>query len=111
MNALLIINNFTHDLFTGLWTSSVLVIYLLSRKASALTLLAAELQKIMRTFFWLGLFSLAVIIISGLVRFKYYRPENDGSEKTRKSLLIAKHLLFSAIFSGGTFLAYQWAFS
>ncbi len=111
MKALFIINNFTHDLFTGLWTSAILVIYLLSKRAQEQALLAAELHPVMHMFFWLGIFSIGMILGTGLVRFIYYRPETDGSERIKKSLLIYKHLLLGAVFIGGTFLAYRWTYS
>jgi NhaP-type Na+/H+ and K+/H+ antiporter len=110
MQAFFIINNFTHDLFTGLWTSAILVIYLLSRKANAQALLAAELYPVIKLFFWLVIFSLAMVIGTGLIRFIYYRPVADGSERIKKSLLIYKHFLLGTVFIGGTFLAYRWTF-
>lgn len=110
MKAFFIINNFTHDLFTGLWTSAILVIYLLSKRANAQTLLAAELHAIMNVFFWLGIFSIAMILGTGLIRFIYYRPVTDGTERIKKSLLIYKHILLGAVFIGGTFMAYRWTY-
>ena len=108
MKVLLIINNFVHDLFTGLWRSSILVIYLLREQAHAQTLVAAELYAIINMFFWLGIVSLAIVLGSGGIRFLFYKPATDGSEHTRKSLLIAKHLLFTIVFGGGTLLAYRY---
>ncbi len=110
MKAFMIINNFAHDLFTGLWTSAVIVVYLLKEKARAQTLVAAELHDVMQLFFWLGIVSMAAILGTGGVRFRYYRPESDGSEGTKRRLLIAKHLLFTVVFTGGTMLAYRWTF-
>lgn len=110
MKAFYIINNFAHDLFTGLWTSSILVIYLLRERAHTQTLVAVELQPIITSFFWLGLVSLAVVLGTGGIRYLYYQPATDGSERTKKGLLIAKHLLFVVVFAGGTFLAYRWTF-
>jgi len=107
----MIINNFAHDLFTGLWTSSILVIYLLRERAHTQTLVAAELQTIIGSFFWLGIVSLAVVLGTGGLRYLYYKPATDGSEHTKKGLLIAKHLLFFVVFAGGTFLSCRWAFS
>ena len=110
MKAFFIINNFTHDLFTGLWTSAILVIYLLNKRTNEQALLAVELHAIMNVFFWLGIFSIAMILGTGLIRFVYYRPEIDGSERIKKSLLIYKHLLLGAVFIAGTFLAYRWTY-
>lgn len=108
---LIIINNFAHDLFTGLWTSTILVIYLLDKRANpAQTLLAAELHGVMRVFFWLGIFAIAIILSTGIIRFINYRPENEESERVKKGILIFKHILLGAIFIGGTYLAYRWTF-
>lgn len=109
---LIIINNFAHDLFTGLWTSTILVIYLLDKRANpAQTLLAAELHGVMRVFFWLGIFAIAIILSTGIIRFINYRSENeDDSGQIKKKILIIKHILLSAIFIGGTYLAYRWTF-
>ncbi|OGW36362.1 MAG: hypothetical protein A2010_03090 [Nitrospirae bacterium GWD2_57_9] len=110
MKAFLIINNFAHDLFTGMWTSMVLTIYLLRRSADAHAHAAAEIQNIVGLFFWLCIVSLGIVLTSGLVRYIYYKPETDGSERVKKGLLIFKHVLFTVIFAGGTFLAYHYAF-
>ena len=111
MKAFFIINNFTHDLFTGLWTSTILVIYLLDKRANpAQTLLAAELHGVMRVFFWLGIFAIAIILSTGIIRFINYRSENEESERVKKGILIFKHILLGAIFIGGTYLAYRWTF-
>jgi len=109
----IIINNFVHDLFTGLWISSVLVIYLLDKKAGLYqeTPLAASLQEVTKVFFWLGLFSILVIIITGIFRFREYKFQNRGAaEPLKKKILILKHILLGAIFLGGTYWAYIRAF-
>jgi putative copper export protein len=110
---LIIINNFVHDLFTGLWTSTILVIYLLDKKAvSAQEIsLASSLQEVMRVFFWLGLFSILIIIISGIIRLRGYKLQNKiETGLLKKKILILKHILFGAIFLGGTYLGYIYAF-
>jgi len=110
---LIIINNFVHDLFTGLWISSVLVIYLLGRKAGFEqgTPLATSLQEVMKVFFWLGVFSILVIIITGIFRLREYKLQNSGaSEPVKKRVLILKHILLGGVFLAGTYLAYIHAF-
>ena len=110
---LIIINNFVHDLFTGLWISTVLVIYLLGRKAGFAqgTSLATSLQEVMKVFFWLGVFSILVIIITGIFRLREYRSKNSGaSEPIKNKLLILKHILLGGVFLAGTYLAYIRAF-
>ena len=110
---LIIINNFLHDLFTGLWISTILVIYLLSRKASLAqgTDLAASLQEVMKVFFWLGICCIVIIVITGIFRFYEYRAKNSGtSESAKKKILILKHILLAVIFLVGTYLAYNYTF-
>jgi|GEM_PF-3488573 hypothetical protein len=111
--AVTIVNNFVHDLFTGLWTSTVLVIYLLKKKTMGPggMLISPALCDVMRFFFWLGIVSLAVTLTTGGLRLLYYRRDNigDGGE-TKKKILIVKHVLFTVVFLGGTYLAYLYTF-
>jgi putative copper export protein len=110
---LIIINNFVHDLFTGLWISAILVIYLLGKKAGLAqgTPLASSLQEVMKVFFWLGVFSILIIVVTGIIRLREYKFQNRGAaEPLKKKILLLKHILFGAIFLGGTYLAYIRAF-
>jgi putative copper export protein len=114
LKALIVVNNFVHDLFTGLWASSLLVIVLLNRKAKVpdSALVADSLHAVMRIFFWIGVASIAVIVVSGSLRMLYYRSGISAEdEKIKKELLIVKHVFFTFAFIGGTYLAYVYAFS
>jgi putative copper export protein len=113
LKALIIINNFIHDLFTGLWASSLLVVYLLDAKARSPEglLISPALHDVMRAFFWIGVGSIAVIFASGGLRLLYYRTEIAENGKLKKELLIVKHVLFTFIFIGGTYFAYLHSFS
>lgn len=93
-----------------MWTSTIIVTYLLSKRAHAQPLVASQLHDIIQLFFWLGIVSLAVVLGTGGLRFLYYKPARDGSEPTKKILLIAKHVFFTVVFAGGTFLAYRWTY-
>jgi len=111
--ALVVVNNFVHDLFTGLWTSSVLVIYLLHRKTRSPEglLISPALHDVMRTLFWLGIASVVLIVLTGSLRVLYYRAESiRGDREIKKQLLIVKHVLFTFVFIGGTYLSYLYAF-
>jgi len=110
---LIIINNFVHDLFTGLWISTILLIYLLSRKAGSAqgTHLASSLQEIMRAFFWLGILCTLIIIITGIFRSIHYGFMNSGTlGPAKKKILISKHILLGLVILGGTYLAYSYTF-
>jgi uncharacterized membrane protein len=109
---LIIINNFVHDLFTGLWISIILLICLLERKVGlAQETLAEALKEIMQSFFWLGMCSLLVTVVTGIFRFLNYKSANGNNSGTRKKqLLISKHILLGGILFGGTYIAYRFAF-
>ncbi|MCJ7616763.1 MAG: hypothetical protein MUO43_09535 [Desulfobacterales bacterium] len=114
---LTIINALAHDLFTGLWISTILVIYLLERKISAAhEMLVGPLGDVMGTFFWLGIFCIFMIIVTGIFRFFEYRhryssaPDPDR-KKIKTRILILEHILLVLVFAGGTYLAYSYAFS
>ncbi len=107
---LISINNFVHDLFTGLWCSALLTIYLLERKAPHTS--AETMKDLMKFFFLLGIVSLLVVVITGVFRSVYYR---DGENKTvaavKKRALIVKHILLGTLFLAGTYLAYSYTFN
>jgi hypothetical protein len=113
MRVVIILNNFVHDMVTGLWVSSVLVIYLLKKRAMDLEgiFISAALHDVMRFFFWLGIVSIIVILITGSFRIFYFRRESVTHEReTKKKLLIVKHVLLTVVFIGGTYLAYLYSF-
>jgi hypothetical protein len=109
---LITINNFVHDLFTGLWISTILVICLLERQAGlAQETLAQALKEVMQSFFWLGICSLLVTMVTGVFRFLYYRSaDGSGLKIPKKQLLILKHIILGSLLLGGTCLAYRFAF-
>ncbi len=109
---LIIINNFLHDMFTGMWASALIVIYLLRRQIPLVHGIPPEtFRDIIKVFFWLGIFSLIVIVFTGIIRIFYYRGINDMAiEIVKKKILIIKHVLLGIIFVAGTYLAYSYAF-
>jgi len=110
---LIIINNFIHDLFTGFWISTILVIYLLEKKVPFVPGISAEaLKDVMKVFFGLGIFSLLIIITTGIFRSINYKFTNSKTfGPVKKKILIAKHILLGLIFLGGTYLAYSYTFN
>jgi len=107
--AAVIVNNFLHDLFTALWASSILVIYLLSTKSRSTGWgpASSALYDIMKTFFWIGIFSITVILATGGFRLGYYRARDIGGDREiKRNLLIVKHVFFTFVFIGGTYFAY-----
>lgn len=109
---MIIINDFAHDLFTGLWVSSILTIFLLEKRLTltAGTLVALSIQEIKRFFFWLGVCSIVTIAVTGMVRFSYYRSEQNRMGAVKNKALIAKHIVLGIILGAGTYLAYCYSF-
>lgn len=108
---LILINDFCHDLFTGLWFGSFVTLYILHRKATSgldvsQTALMNDLTGI---FFWLTFASLGAIIATGICRFFYYR-DWDGIpvKEVKKRLLIIKHAVLGTSFLVGTGLVFAW---
>ncbi|MDD5724304.1 MAG: hypothetical protein PHY29_11300 [Syntrophales bacterium] len=109
---LIIINDFVHDLATGLWVSTVLTIFLLEKKLSLApgTPAAISIQETKRFFFWLGAASIVTIAVTGVARFSYYRSEPNRMGTVKNKALIAKHIVLSIILGAGTYLAYCYSF-
>lgn len=113
LQILVIVNNFVHDMVTGLWVSAMIVISLLRKKAEVPEMMAvsAALHDVMRFFFWLGIASIVVILITGSFRMLYFRRENAAHKgETKTKLLIVKHVILTTVFIGGTYLAYLYTF-
>lgn len=103
---LILINDFCHDLFTGLWFGSFATLLILRNKVGDPVLLA-ELNHL---FTVLCLSSLIAIMLSGMFRFFYYR-DWDGKDMAgiKKRLLKIKHALLGGSMLGGTGLVILWA--
>ncbi len=110
---LIILNDFSHDLFSGFWMSCILVLYVLDWKADSAggLLLSSELREVMVLFFWLVVSSLAAVLLTGIVRsITYHRERDEDTEQVKKKMLIIKHVFLGAVFCGGTWLAYSLTF-
>ena len=111
---LIILNDFCHDLFTGLWFGSFVTLVVLRGKAARPGLdagaqaLVAELAGL---FTWLTIAMLGCIVATGVFRFFYYR-DWDGvhNKQVKKRLLIIKHAVLGSSFLIGTVLVVAWAF-
>lgn len=97
-------------MFTGLWISSLATIVLLSRKVGPGSEAAVAIQEVKIFFFWLSLASAAIIMISGGLRFSYYKTESGQYGLVKNRILIIKHIILGIIFITGTYAAYQGAF-
>jgi hypothetical protein len=107
---LILINDFCHDLFTGLWFGSFVTVFVLRGKVGD----PALLQELTTLFTWLCLSSLFAIMLTGMCRFFYYRNWDSGwndAEKVsiKKRLLKIKHALLGGSMVLGTGLVIAWA--
>jgi hypothetical protein len=103
---LILINDFTHDLLTGLWFGTFVTLIVLRGKVGDPVLLG-DLNHI---FTALCLASLIGITLSGIFRFFYYR--NLGRAELaaiNKRLLRIKHALLGSLMLGGTGVVIAWA--
>ena len=106
-----IVNDFVHDMSTGVWAASLLVIWVLARRAAtASPEVAVGLQAAEQAVFWLLVASLAGLAATGAIRLFYWRrstPPEALAEK--RALLAAKHVAFFVVYGLGSVWAYWMA--
>lgn len=108
-----VLNGFVHDFMTGYWLSALITIHLLHRFREQAPQVAGMLAQMERFFFWNSVAGAVVIFATGGMRsFTYvdnfYGPE---AEKTRRRMLIAKHVALFAVVGAGSYWGYCTAFS
>lgn len=107
---LILLNDFCHDLFTGLWFGSFITLAVLRHKTvTPGSESAALLGELVGTFTFLCYLNLGLIIATGVFRFFYYRHW-DGSQmkEVKKRLLIIKHAVLGTSFLAGTAAVFWW---
>ena len=109
---LILLNDFCHDLFTGLWFGSFITMVVLRNKAGEPGLDAGQqalMAELVGLFSGLTLAMLGCIIATGVFRFFYYR-DWDGvhNRAVKKRLLIIKHAVLGTSFLIGTILVAVW---
>ena len=103
---LTILNAFVHDVATGTWIASLVLISILHAEAAkpAWAPAAALVPPLAARFMFLTWLSLGVIVLTGLVRmatFKVFGWTGDVA-RDRIRLLKVKHALLGAVFLAGT---------
>lgn len=116
----ILMNNFAHDLFTGLWFGTFITIFALQEKIPPLKASLGDLVTLLFTelntfFFNMMFFSLVMVALTGMFRFLYYGEDGEngnGSDANhpalKKQLLIVKHTFLGTAFLGGSWLSYLW---
>ena len=108
-----LLNNFAHDLFTGLWFGCFLTLYMLRQRAAASvgSELGQRLQEIAQDFGGLAFLFLGLVVVTGLNRLFYYK---DGdrlvleSGPLKRKILMVKHAVLGSAFLVGGALTYLW---
>ncbi|BDG06851.1 hypothetical protein [Anaeromyxobacter oryzae] len=103
---LTILNAFIHDVATGTWLSTLLLLTLLHQESRkpAWTAAAGLVPPLEAKFLWLTWISLGVIVATGVVRlltWKVFGWTGD-IETSRIKLLKTKHALLGVVFTAGT---------
>ncbi len=108
---LTIIIGFLHDFAAGCWAASVFAVFWLHRQNLAVDLLATVLD-LKKQFFYLGLASITVVLLTGAGRSFTYVPGVYGrnAERKRRRALIVKHLLLFTVFGAGSWWQYSMVF-
>lgn len=103
-----IVNNFLHDLSSGLWAASLLVIWRLDVLRTGMdAAAAAALAIVSRELFGALLASLLVIFVTGGIRLRYWRKQGTADElQYRRRALIVKHVVYLVVYGGGTVWAW-----
>jgi hypothetical protein len=99
-----IVNDFMHDLGTGVWAACLLVAWVLRGQMSGMPAeAAAAIQSTLWLLWWLAIGALVVIGGTGGARLRYWRRESDPAdiEPKRRSLLV-KHVVFLVVYGIGT---------
>ncbi len=106
-NLLRVINAYIHDFASAMWLATLLVVYWTNRffppSGSEEFFFGFK-----RDFFFIGIGSLVVILLTGVGRTYSYKSGQYGedAEKERKEILIVKHILGLLIYGAGTFWQY-----
>jgi len=102
-----VINAYIHDFASALWLATVLVVFLASRYIPPS---GAEdfFFQFKKEFLFIGIGSLVVILVTGIIRTLTYKSGAYGeeSEDTRKKILIIKHMLGLIVYGTGTYWQY-----
>lgn len=107
-----ILIGFTHDFAAGCWVATVLATYWLERKSLEYPQVLLVLEDIQRRFFYIGLACVATVLTSGAGRTFTYVSNiyGEDAEKTRKRMLIIKHVVLFLIFGLGIYWQYMMVF-
>lgn len=102
-----IVNDFAHDMATGMWAACLLVIWVLSTRTTGVPPEAAEaISSAMGAAFLLLLAALTVLVGTGAARLSYWRRDTPTADvAAKRTALVVKHVTFLALYGAGTLAA------
>lgn len=105
----IIVNGFVHDFASGYWISCMITIAALNNFQTDYPEVSGQLNILERFFFWNSIGAVLIIFITGGVRTFTYVDNFYGkeAEKTRRKMLVIKHILLFLIFGAGSIMAYK----
>jgi putative copper export protein len=105
--AFTILIGFIHDFAAGCWAATVLAVYRLEQIISGPESQAA-LGALQKEFFYIGIVCIFIVFSAGAGRtFTYIQNVyGEDAEKSRRKMLIMKHIILLAVFGSGTFWQY-----
>ncbi|MBJ6752221.1 hypothetical protein [Geomonas anaerohicana] len=108
-----VFNGFIHDFMTGYWLSALIAIHLLHGYRLEAQQLAGTLAQIERFFFWNSIGAAVAIFATGGMRSFTYVDNFYGAEteRTRRRMLVIKHVVLFVVVGGGSYWGYCTAFS
>lgn len=111
--SLTIFVGFIHDFSAGFWAATVLAIYWLHRLQVSNPELSSPLRPLEIEFFYFGLASVGLVLLTGMGRTFTYIENYYGedAEKMRRKMLAVKHILLFGIFGIGTYWQYTMVFN
>jgi uncharacterized membrane protein len=109
---LIVFNGFIHDFAAGYWLASITTIVLLHRSHLQTQALAGTLNPLEHFFFWQSVVAMVAILATGAGRTFTYVENWYGAdaEKSRRRMLLIKHLLLFAAFGAGYLLVWGMVF-
>jgi putative copper export protein len=108
MAILVMLNNYLHDLATAVFAVSALVAYFLLRSPSLRSSQAA-LQPVISGLVRVGLFSLAWVLVGGMVRGLTYREYEwmEAAGRGQVPVLVVKHIILVSLVTVGLVVLYR----
>ena len=100
---------FVHDLAFGCWAATVLAVWWLERMSEENIQLTEIINNLQKSFFYLGLGMVALVLLSGMGRTFTYASYvySENAEALRKRMLIIKHVFLFIVFGAGIWWQYS----